>query len=60
MNRPAVTAYFHKSRGAWKLEALYALDASANAQRVQLVGDAVVYGRFKVTEPLLLSPFVLG
>ena len=60
MNRPAATAYYHKPRGAWKLEALYAVDAGTNAQRVPLVGDAVVYARFKVTEPLLLSPFVFG
>ena len=60
MNRPAATAYYHKPRGAWKLEALYAVDASTNAQRVPTVADTVVYARFKVTEPLLLSPFVFG
>ena len=60
MNRPAATAYYHKPRGAWKLEALYAVDASTNAQRVPRVADTVVYARFKVTEPLLLSPFVFG
>ena len=60
MNRPAATAYYHKPRGAWKLEALYAVDASTNAQRVPRVTDTVVYARFKVTEPLLLSPFVFG
>ena len=60
MNRPAATAHYHKPRGAWKLEALYAVDASTNAQRVPTVADAVVYARFKVTEPLLLSQFVFG
>ena len=60
MHRPAATAYYHKPRGAWKLEALYAVDASTNAQRVPRVTDTVVYARFKVTEPLLLSPFVFG
>ena len=60
MSRPAATAYYHKPRGAWKLEALYAVDASTNAQRVPRVTDTVVYARFKVTEPLLLSPFVFG
>ena len=60
INRPSATAYYHKPRGAWKLEALYAVDASANAQRVPRVADTVVYARFNVTEPLLLSPFVLG
>ena len=60
MNRPAATAYYHKPRGAWKLEGLYAVDASTNAQRVPTVADAVVYARFKVSEPLLLSIFVFG
>jgi hypothetical protein len=59
MNRPAATAYFHKPRDAWKLEALYAKDGSGN-DCIPTVGDNVVYARFKVTEPLLLSPFVFG
>jgi len=59
MNRPAGTAYYHKPRGAWKIQNIYAL-AADGARRVPLVTDTVVYVTFEVTEPLLLSPFVFG
>ncbi len=58
MIRPAGTAYYHKSRGAWKLKSLYAKDAGNNV--IPRITDTVVYAQFEVTEPLLLSPFVLG
>ena len=60
MIRPAGTAYYHKSRGAWKLKSLYAVDAATSAKRIPLIADTVVYAQFEVTEPLLLSPFVFG
>jgi hypothetical protein len=59
MNRPAGTAYYHKPRGAWKIQNIYAL-AADGSRRVPLVADATVYVTFEVTEPLLLSPFVFG
>jgi len=58
MNRPAGTAYYHKPRGAWKIQEIYALNGAT--KRVPLVADTVVYVTFEVTEPLLLSPFVFG
>jgi len=59
MNRPAATAYYHKPRGAWKLEALYALDSSGT-RKIPIRTDTVVYAQFRVTEPLLMSPFIFG
>ncbi len=58
VNRPAGTAYYHKSRGAWKLTALYAVDAGTGAKHVPLITGTQVYAQVEVTEPLLLSPFV--
>jgi hypothetical protein len=60
MIRPAGTAYYHKSRGAWKLKSLYSVDSTTKANRIPLITDTVVYAQFEVTEPLLLSPFVFG
>jgi hypothetical protein len=59
MNRPAGTAYYHKPRGSWKIKSIYALDANG-ARRVPFVVDNNVYVTFEVTEPLLLSPFIVG
>ena len=59
MNRPAGTAYYHKPRGSWKVNRIYALD-DALAPRVPILADTVVYVEFDVCEPLLLSPFVFG
>ena len=58
MNRPAGTAYYHKPRGSWKIQKIYALDG--NTERSPLITDTDVYVRFEVTEPLLLSPFAFG
>ena len=58
MIRPAGTAYYHKSRGAWKLKSLYALEGGNKL--IPRITDTVVYAQFEVTEPLLLSPFVFG
>jgi hypothetical protein len=60
MIRPAGTAYYHKSRGAWKLKSLYAKPGGDTTKRIPLLADTVVYAQFEVTEPLLLSPFVFG
>ena len=57
MNRPAGTAYYHKPRGSWKVNRIYANPA---APRVPQIDDTVVYVEFDVCEPLLLSPFVFG
>ena len=58
MNRPAGTAYYHKPRGSWKVNRIYALNLGV--PRVPQLDDTVVYVEFDVTEPLLLSPFVFG
>ena len=57
MNRPAGTAYYHKPRGSWKVNKIY---ATPGGPRVPQIDDTVVYVEFDVTEPLLLSPFVFG
>ena len=59
MNRPAGTAYYHKPRGAWKIQNIYSLTEDG-VKRVPGVADKIVYVTFEVTEPLLLSPFVFG
>ena len=59
MNRPAGTAYYHKPRGSWKVNRIYALAGDGNP-RVPQIDDTVVYIEFDVTEPLLLSPFFFG
>ena len=59
-NRLAGTSYYHKPRGSWKLQALYAIDSGTSAKRPPLPSDTTVYVTFKVTEPLLISPFVFG
>ena len=56
MNRQAGTAYYHKPRGSWKVNRIYAV--AGGVQRVPQIDDTVVYVEFDVTEPLLLSPFV--
>ena len=59
MSRPAGTSYYHKPRGSWKLENICAL-TSAGAKRVPVITGEVVYVKFEVCEPLLLSPFIFG
>jgi hypothetical protein len=62
-NRLAGTSYYHKPRGSWKIQALYVLDPTAVAtggKRSPKPSDTTVYVQFKVTEPLLISPFVFG
>jgi hypothetical protein len=62
-NRIAGSSYYHKPRGTWKLQALWVADPSATAtggKRKPRPSDTTVYVTFKVTEPLLISPFVFG
>ena len=60
-NRLAGTSYYHTPRGSWKLQALYVLDGAApGGRRSPKPSDTTVYVTFKVTEPLLISPFVFG
>ena len=58
-NRPSGSSWYHKPRGSWKLIRLAGL-AGDGTYRRPLVTDNVIYATFKVTEPLLLSPFVFG
>jgi hypothetical protein len=58
MNRPAGSSYFHKPRGSWVLNRLYG--GTLEARSEMRLGDNTVYVEFKVTEPLLLSPFTFG
>ncbi|MFM7983098.1 MAG: phage major capsid domain-containing protein, partial [Candidatus Fonsibacter sp.] len=62
MNRPAGTAYYHKPRGSWKVNRIYAAPNGVGGarERVPQIDDTVVYVEFDVCEPLLLSPFVFG
>jgi hypothetical protein len=59
-HRPAGSSWYHKPRGSFKLEALYSINGETGAKQRPLITDNVVYARFKVTEPLLISPFVFG
>ena len=59
MNRPAGTAYYHKPRGSWRINQIYALYANGN-KIVPYPTSLNVYVKFEVTEPLLLSPFLFG
>ena len=56
--RPAGSTWYHKPRGSWVLQELYALDGAA--PRKPKVTDTVVYATYKVTEPIMMSPFVFG
>ena len=53
MNRPAGTAYYHKSRGSWLMKQMYAIDAGGT-KVVPRIDDREVYVKFDVTEPLWL------
>jgi hypothetical protein len=57
--RPAGSTWYHKPRGSWVLQELYALDNAGNHRRPQ-VTDTTVYATYKVTEPIMMSPFVFG
>jgi hypothetical protein len=56
--RPAGTTWYHKPRGSWVLQELYALDGAT--KRKPKVTDTTVYATYKVTEPIMMSPFVFG
>ena len=42
INHPAGTAYYHKPRGSWNIENIFAVDAYG-ARRVPLITDTGVY-----------------
>ena len=58
MNRPAGSSYFHKPRGSWVVNRIYG--GTLAAPREIRLTDDTVYVEFKITEPLLLSPFTFG
>jgi hypothetical protein len=58
MNRPAGSSYFHKPRGSWVVNRIYG--GTLAAPREVRVSDDLIMVEFKVTEPLLLSPFTFG
>ena len=58
MNRAISGTYAPKSRGSWKLKALYG--GTEATPHTPLLADVVVYAVFEVTEPLMMSPFVFG
>ena len=62
MNRPAGSTWYHKPRGGWQLINVYTSpDGSMGANAaLPLLGSTTVYVTFKVTEPLLISPFTFG
>jgi len=60
MNRPAGSSHYHKPRGSFVINAIYAKDPGSNVHREVLTSDNDVYVEFSVVEPLLLSPFVFG
>jgi hypothetical protein len=59
-NRPAGCTITHKPRGNFKLMNIYAIDANTGNRRIPTIDDTTVYVRFRVTEPLLLSPYIFG
>ena len=58
-NRLAGSAKKHRTRGSYRIIAIYALD-DANARIAPTVDSNDVFIQFEVTEPLLLSPFIFG
>ena len=58
MNRSISGTYTPKSRGSWKLKALYG--GTEQTPRTPNVDDNVVFAVFEVTEPLMMSPFIFG
>ena len=60
MNRPAASTWYHKPRGSWQLLKLWAGTEDEATTRVPNLADTTVYVQFRVTEPLLISPFTFG
>ena len=58
MNRPAGTSYYHKPRGPWLINQIYAID-NTGAKVIPRITDRDVYVKFEITQPLLLSPFYI-
>ena len=67
MNRIANSSHCHKPRGSYVIDAIFRASSDANAisgARFEITESAAtypnVYVQFTVTEPLFLSPFLLG
>ena len=61
MNRLAGTSKKHRSRGSYRILEMWVNDAAAaGGRRLPRVGDNVVFVRFQVIEPILMSPFTFG
>jgi hypothetical protein len=60
MHRPAGCTITHKPRGNYKLMAIYSIDPDTGGRRIPEIDDTTVYVQFRVTEPLLLSPYIFG
>ena len=59
--RLAGTSKQHRPRGSCKLMEMWVDDGGvAGGRRLPRVGDNVVFVRFRVIEPILMSPFTFG
>ena len=58
-NRMAGSSKTHRPRGSYRIMGMWAVDGGG-ARRVPTVGDNVVFVQFRVTEPILMSPFTFG
>ena len=56
-NRLAGTSKQHRPRGSYKILEMWVEDG---VRRLPRVGDQVVFVKFKVTEPIMMSPFTFG
>jgi hypothetical protein len=59
-SRPSGTGKKHRSRGSFRILQIYSQDANGANKRVPRIDDNVVFVQFRVTEPILLSPFTFG
>ena len=59
MKRPAGAAFYHKPRGSWTNNRIWAI-APDGSTRAPTVYDTDVNVKYEVTEPDLLSPFIFG
>ena len=54
------SSWYHKPRGSWILQEIYALQGDSTTRRRPRVTDTTVDDTYKVREPILLSPFTFG
>ena len=61
MNRLAGTSKKHRPRGSYRILEMWVNDAAAaGGRRLPRVGENFVFVKFKVIEPILMSPFTFG